>query len=164
MKKLKFYLVFSLVALVIASCTNSSGLNGKTDNARTAEMSKVIKKARTYTGTKYKWGGNDKSGIDCSGLICQSYAEIGFKMPRVAGDQSRLGKKVNVKEIGPGDLVFFTDKPGNKKITHVGMVTVVKSATEIMFIHASSKVGVCERNLLSNYYQGIFLFASRPKP
>ena len=54
-------------------------------------------------------------------------------------------------EIEPGDLVFFADNSRSKKITHVGIVTEVdgKSAK---FIHASTKLGVVENELLSGYY------------
>jgi cell wall-associated NlpC family hydrolase len=65
-------------------------------------------------------------------------------------------------ELKPGDLVFFSKKKGRKKITHVGMVTSVQNRKEIRFIHSSTKLGVVENNLMSNYYQGIFVKARRP--
>ncbi len=126
-----------------------------------AKIDKIITTARTYTGVKYKYGGNDRNGIDCSGLACASYKAIDITLPRVAGDQSKIGKRVYIGELKKGDLVFFTDKKGNTKITHVGIVTVVNSNKSVTFIHASTKKGVMENELLTGYYRDIFLKATR---
>jgi cell wall-associated NlpC family hydrolase len=67
-----------------------------------------------------------------------------------------------MNELQPGDLVFFSKKKGRRKITHVGMVTEVKRGKNVQFIHSSTKLGVVENNLLSNYYRGIFVKARRP--
>jgi cell wall-associated NlpC family hydrolase len=40
---------------------------------------KIISIARNYTGVPYKSGGNNEKGLDCSGLICLSFKEIGVK-------------------------------------------------------------------------------------
>ncbi|CAG4991109.1 hypothetical protein DYBT9275_00682 [Dyadobacter sp. CECT 9275] len=129
-----------------------------------AEVAKVIDQARTYTGTPYRSGGNDKNGIDCSGLICSVYAEIGVKVPRISWQQSEFGKEINaIQEIQPGDWVFFVPEAGKEGyVSHAGIVTDVRSDQEIIFIHASTSRGVREDNLFSTYFKGRFVKAMRP--
>jgi cell wall-associated NlpC family hydrolase len=133
--------------------TPNSNDNSKADAA--------VKEARSYIGTPYKYGGNTRSGIDCSGLTCASLKAAGVALPRTANDQSTFGTTVSTSNIQKGDLVFFTDRKGNTKITHVGMVTDVKGPGQVKFIHASTKAGVVENDLFSDYYKNLFLKAVR---
>ena len=130
----------------------------------TGEIPKVVEVARTYSGTPYRSGGNDKSGIDCSGLICSVYSEIGVKVPRISWQQSEFGSEVgSIQEIKPGDWLFFVPEAGKEGyVSHAGIVTDVRSREEIIFIHASTSRGVREDNLFSNYFKGRFVKAMRP--
>jgi len=128
----------------------------------TPPIQKTIATARSYTGTPYRYGGTTKRGMDCSGLLCVSYQSAGLSLPRTSAEQSKAGSSVLLQELQPGDLVFFSPRKGRKKITHVGMVTEIRNRSEILFIHASTKLGVVESNLLSSYYKGIFVKARRP--
>lgn len=124
----------------------------------------IIDTARSFTGTPYQWGGNTNQGIDCSGLMVAAFQSAGLHIPRIAGDQAKIGPEIELDELIPGDLVFFTDKPGNTAITHVGLVAHVDLTNRrVGFIHASSSKGVMESELFSNYWQGVFLKATRPK-
>jgi len=127
-----------------------------------AATDKVIKTAKSYLGTPYQYGGSSKRGTDCSGLACQAYKSIGVSLPRVAGDQADVGERISIDDLKSGDLVFFGAKKGSRKITHVGIVTNVKSSHEILFIHASTSKGVIESNLFSEYYHKIYIKSSRP--
>ena len=122
---------------------------------------KVISTARTFIGTPYKYGGTTRSGMDCSGLLINSFTVVKVNLPRSSEAQSKVGTQVKMNELKPGDLVFFAT--GNKKneITHVGLVTDVKAKDNIKFIHASSKLGVVETNLFAEYYQKRFRVARR---
>ncbi|WP_247232193.1 C40 family peptidase [Telluribacter sp. SYSU D00476] len=124
----------------------------------------VVKVARTYTGTPYRSGGNDKRGIDCSGLICSVYSQVGFKVPRVSWQQSEFGKEiVRVEDIRPGDWLFFVPDAGKEGyVSHAGIVTEVRGRQEVIFIHASTSRGVREDNLYSNYFKNRFVKAMRP--
>ncbi|CAN5570122.1 hypothetical protein BH23BAC1_BH23BAC1_45710 [soil metagenome] len=126
------------------------------------KINKVIETARSYTGTPYKWGGTTRAGMDCSGLVCISYQAAGIPIPRTSAEQSKYGKVSSLESIKEGDLVFFAANKGNGKVTHVGLVTEVKGKNDVKFIHASTKLGVVENNLFSDYYRKIYVKARRP--
>ena len=125
------------------------------------KLNQVISTAKSYTGTRYKFGGTSRNGMDCSGLVYTSYKDAHIVLPRTSTEQSKAGKTVGLDDLQPGDLVFFTDKAGNRKITHVGMVTETKGRKNVKFIHASTKLGVVENDLYSEYYISIFIKAVR---
>lgn len=132
--------------------------------ASTNEIPQVVEVARTYSGTPYRSGGNDKNGIDCSGLICSVYSEVGIKVPRISWQQSEFGTEVaSIGDIRAGDWVFFVPEAGKEGyVSHAGIVTDVRNQDEIYFIHASTSRGVREDNLFSTYFKGRFVKAMRP--
>jgi cell wall-associated NlpC family hydrolase len=75
--------------------------------------------------------------------------------------QAKQGEKIRKEELKPGDLVFFATGKKRRKITHVGIVTEVKSSDNVKFIHASSSLGVMETNLYSDYFIKRFRVARR---
>ena len=139
------YLFFSLL-IFLSSCISQKKIS------KTNRVNSVIGNARTYIGTPYKWGGNDKRGIDCSGLLVRSFESVGMKLPRTTSQQIDLGKKVSLKKSKEGDLVFFAFGKSKRKVTHVGLVSNRKNNSDIKFIHASSSKGVIETQLIRDYY------------
>jgi cell wall-associated NlpC family hydrolase len=99
--------------------------------------------------------------MDCSGLLLNSFKAIEVSLPRSSEAQSRIGAEVKMKNLQPGDLVFFATGKKRRMITHVGMVTEIKGKDEIKFIHASSSLGVVETNIYADYYQKRFRAARR---
>lgn len=133
----------------------------KAETNSNSKADKVISTARTFIGTPYKYGGTTRSGMDCSALLLKSFGAVKLDLPRSSAAQSRVGTEVDIHELKPGDLVFFATGNKKKEITHVGLVTDVKSKNNVKFIHASSSVGVVETNLFTEYYQKRFRLARR---
>lgn len=126
------------------------------------KVNKVIFTARTFIGTPYKYGGTTRSGMDCSGLLLNSFRAVELNLPRSSEAQSHVGKEIKrMNDLEPGDLVFFATGKKKNEITHVGLVTDVKAKDNIKFIHSSSSLGVVETNLFAEYYQKRYRGARR---
>lgn len=125
---------------------------GQRKKARKKQLATVIATAKSYSGTPYRYGGMSKSGVDCSGLIYQSYKAAGIKVPRTAKEQSKFGKSRGWDKLRAGDIVFFKFKQKGEKWWHSGIITRVEN-NAVYFIHASSSRGVVESNLMSDYYR-----------
>lgn len=85
----------------------------------------LVESAMKYLGTPYVWGGEDPSGVDCSGLVQLAFADLGISVPRVAADQGTLGIPVdNLSKAKPGDLLIFRNGEhigiylGNNQMIH----------------------------------------------
>ena len=144
----KYSFLFLILALYAISCRST---RSSLEYNQQEKVNKVIKTARSYLGVSYKYGGTGKSGIDCSGLLINSFKSINLTIPRTSKQQSKLGSEVKLKNVKKGDLVFFSAKKHRKKITHVGLVTEA-SGKKIKFIHSSTSLGVVEDNLLAPHY------------
>ncbi|MCB0494988.1 MAG: C40 family peptidase [Cyclobacteriaceae bacterium] len=143
---------FLILLLLLDSCAGHK--------SKRSRIETVIETARSYTGTPYKWGGTTRSGMDCSGLLLNSFKAIDYDIPRTSAAQSKTGKKVSKNDIKEGDLLFFATGDKKRKITHVGLVTEVHGK-DVKFIHASSSLGVVESDLSMDYYQKRFRQARR---
>jgi probable lipoprotein NlpC len=161
--KLFFQLKISQKLLLSASLLSTLFLTSCASHmatVRDGKVDKVISTARTFVGTPYKYGGTTRSGMDCSGLLMNSFKAINFPLPRTSEAQSKIGMKVDMEDLKPGDLVFFATGEKKRKITHVGLVTDVQRKN-VKFIHASSSLGVVETNLNAEYYQKAYRAARR---
>src|SRR5882762_2788874 len=114
--------LFFLILVLLSSCSAA-----RKAKVRDQQVKEVIKAARTYTGTPYKWGGTTRSGMDCSGLTGNAFQAINISLPRTADAQALIGEKIKMGKLRPGDLLFFATGKKRRVITHVGIVTEVKS-------------------------------------
>lgn len=122
-----------------------------------AQGGDIVKEARKWLGTKYKYGGETKKGTDCSGMVMKVYLSVtGLKLPRDSRSQRSHCEYIKRHELMPGDLVFFASKAGGARVGHVGIYSGAGR-----FIHASTSRGVIESRLEENYYSRHFHSAGR---
>lgn len=120
----------------------------------------IINTALSFSGTRYKFGGTTKKGMDCSGLLYISFGEHDVQLPRTSFHMAEEGHRVTVKNVEKGDLLFFKTSRGSKRINHVGMV-VGTDNNEITFIHASTSRGVTVSSLRDGFWNQAFVKATR---
>lgn len=88
----------------------------------TTSSSGALQAATSAIGVPYVWGGGTKQGFDCSGLTQWSYAQSGKQIPRTAQQQYNGAARVDLRQLQPGDLVFYENTyKSNERITHVAI-------------------------------------------
>jgi murein DD-endopeptidase / murein LD-carboxypeptidase len=126
------------------------------NNEIEAEAIDLINFVEEWKGTPYAWGGNTRSGVDCSGFTLQAMRQVfGIDLSgRRAEDFFQQVQIVERFEAQPGDLVFFKIKA--KRIDHVGVYL-----GENKFAHASTSKGVIISSLEEEYYHRRFFKIGR---
>ncbi len=122
--------------------------NSKVD-ASYPSVANILSFAEQHIGVPYKWGGSTTQGFDCSGYVQYVCKNVGVNITRTTSTQVNEGKKVSVKKVQKGDLVFFGDK--KRDIDHVGLVVSGKGEP-LQMIHASSSKGVMITNIENSSY------------
>lgn len=117
----------------------------------------LIETARTYLGTPYAYGGASQGGVDCSGFMQRVFAAHGLVLPRTAEEQVRLGVPVRRPEIRAGDLLFFTNVLGSRRVQHVGLAL---DANRMIHASTSRRVVVVD-SFRSRYYRDRLLSVRR---
>lgn len=89
----------------------------------TSSADKVIQIATAQIGKPYLFGGTlPNTGFDCSGLVQWAYAQDGVHLPRTAQQQYDSTSRIGMKDLRPGDLVFFAGTYNSGSIvSHVGI-------------------------------------------
>jgi cell wall-associated NlpC family hydrolase len=106
-----------------------------------------------WIGTPYRFGGEGRSGIDCSAFTRQVFREtFGIELPRNTALQVQEGFEVSRDELQAGDLVFF--RRGGTR--HVGVYL-----GDGEFIHASTSRGVMISNLSEGYFDRYYWTSRR---
>ncbi len=124
----------------------------KIASSRTDVMQHII----DWVGTRYRFGGAGREGIDCSAFTREVFRRsFNVELPRTAVEQSTLGESVSKKELKFGDLVFFKTAR-YAPVTHVGIYV-----GEGYFANAQSSRGVTVASLESEYWSKKYLFAKR---
>lgn len=117
----------------------------------------IEREARRWLGTPYKYGGKERSGTDCSGMVMAVYeTSTGLKLPRDSRSQQEWCTRIDRSKLRKGDLVFFSSKAGGGSVSHVGIYI-----EDDKFIHASTSRGVIISELTEKYYERHFHSAGR---
>lgn len=111
-------------------------------------------------GTRYKFGGTTKNGMDCSGLVYTSYLQENISLPRSSRAMSLEGDRLDLAEVNIGDLLFFETNKNKKVINHVGLVIEIQPG-HIYFIHSTTSRGVVISSLADGYWFEHFVMARR---
>lgn len=114
--------------------------------------------ASKWIGTPYRYGGNSRAGVDCSGLVCAVYKKVYKKdLKRSADEQYRKDCiHISKRNLREGDLVFFKGSRRSRKASHVGIYL-----KDGLFIHASTQSGVVIDRLTQDYYERMWLSGGR---
>lgn len=106
-------------------------------------------------GVPYVYGGSDRRGFDCSGLVWFAYRHAGKHVPRTTRTLWDALRPVARGQLRVGDVLFFRIAG---KMSHVGLYL-----GEGRFVHApSSGREVTIAALDAPFYREAFIRAGRP--
>ncbi|BDZ45094.1 C40 family peptidase [Naasia aerilata] len=89
----------------------------------------VAAAAQKYVGVPYVLGGTTSSGIDCSGLVQRTFADLGIDVPRLVHEQQTIGTEVpSLAQAQPGDLIVLDG--GDHIAIYLGNNTVIHAPYE----------------------------------
>jgi cell wall-associated NlpC family hydrolase len=120
---------------------------------------KLLELIESWYGTRYKFGGDNRDGVDCSGFaraFMLSYEDI--NLPRRSEDQYLQSTRIKKKKLRQGDLVFFKTRGAKGGISHVGVYLCNNK-----FVHAATSTGVMISDLDEEYYKTRYVGGGRVK-
>lgn len=147
----------------------------------------LIRVAEGLIGAPYLYGGENASGLDCSGYLFLVFkSATGRAIPRTVAEQGRWVLPIPRRELVPGDLVFFDMSAGapagagaKSPAAGAAAATAAKAAAasrvdhvglyigDDAFLHAASagsRTGVVQDSLADSAWAARFAFAGRALP
>jgi len=124
-----------------------------------AAESQLIQTALGFRGVPYRLGGDTPDrGFDCSGFVRYVFGLNQVTLPRTVSQQSSAGRRVDARNVRPGDLLFFATSTSSA--SHVGIAIGAGQ-----FVHAPGEKGVVRIDQIdSPYWKDHFLEARRVVP
>jgi hypothetical protein len=119
----------------------------------------LLQSIEEWLGTRYRYGGTSRAGVDCSGFVYRMVDEIlGRRLARSSSAQARaFAPIISVDSLQFGDLMFFTGTRRNsKRIGHVGIYL-----GNGVFAHSSTSKGVTFNHITDGYYTRRFRWGGR---
>ena len=154
-KLLSHLLILNILAVLLASCGTSAPSYNYKELARASirlnididmkDNHRLYVESAKWLGVPYRGGGNNKRGIDCSGLTSHLYKKV-----------YRKKLERNSDKLREGDLVFFHNGRKKRTASHVGIYL-----KDNKFIHASTSRGVIVSSLNEEYYRKHWLSGGR---
>jgi len=148
------YLKFTGASVDISSqvITNSPE---RSYNGSFSSNQPMVAQALAWLGTRYVYGGTSRQGIDCSALVQKSFAACGYRLPRTAAEQYRVGHSIDPAQLKSGDRLYFS--ASGSRVDHTGLYM-----GNGLFVHASGRGrGVIVSNLFEPAHWNIFVGAKR---
>jgi cell wall-associated NlpC family hydrolase len=145
----KKFLVCALVIYTSIVPANAS-TEDREDILTSQDIQTIAREARSWRGTRYRYGGKDKNGVDCSHFVYAVYNQVfeGYDY-RMASEYLHDPDFSLTKSPIVGDVIVFPSVRGLS--AHMGIVTDVRGAK---FIGAQSSTGVKETSFAPGSYWG----------
>jgi cell wall-associated NlpC family hydrolase len=150
MFSIRVFIVLLFTVLTI-SCATKKQVTHNQKPSHAENKNTLKSEIESWMNVPYKYGGNDKQGVDCSGFVKAIYLSVyKINLPRTTKELFNKSSPIKKENLQEGDLVFF--KITGNDVSHVGIYL-----KENQFVHASSSKGVVV-NLLNNpYYESRFI-------
>ncbi len=150
-----------ILLMILSACgparnTQRSQYNDRTQPLTSRQKKELVKEAKKWLGTSYRYGGHSRQGTDCSGMVMEVYRKVcNVSLPRSSHEQQAYCKDIKKKDLTEGDLIFFcTGSAG--RVSHVGMYI-----GDGQMVHASSSRGVIISELDDRYYSRTYHSSGR---
>lgn len=113
-------MIFKCIKIFRKNLISTANITSTEDDSDISSLRKeIVEYALQFKGSPYVMGGTSLTkGTDCSGFTQSVFKSKGIKLPRTSKDQAKGGKNVPLKNIKPGDLIFYTK---NGQINHVAL-------------------------------------------
>jgi lipoprotein Spr len=112
-----------------------------------------------WLGTRYRYGGRSKAGVDCSAFTSRVMTEaLGRDFIGTSRAQAeQFTPIIDVDSLQFGDIIFFTGtRRSSNRIGHVGIYL-----GNGVFTHSSTSVGVTISHLTDGYYSRRYRYGGR---
>ena len=134
------------------SGTRGNALGLRYDEKDNAALYEAV---NSWLGVPYRYGGSDRTGVDCSAFVGAIYKEVyGVTLHRTTNDMLRDVTLHGKGELKEGDILFFTNSKG--KVSHVGIYL-----KDGLFAHASTSNGVSVSRVDDTYWSKHFYKGGR---
>jgi cell wall-associated NlpC family hydrolase len=132
-----------------------------TTTAASPVATQALHVAMAQIGTPYLWGGETRSGFDCSGLVQFAYHRVGLSLPRTAQQQYDATPHLpDGVAPQPGDLVFFG--AAVSAVSHVGIALGDGRMVDAPHTGAFVRLDVIPATVGSSYGAETYLGGTRP--
>ncbi|AUZ03987.1 MULTISPECIES: C40 family peptidase [Vitreoscilla] len=149
--------IFLTLALTLSACSSKPKTAPKASQTTSSRAKisipdhpntrqEVWFQAFSLVGTPYRYGGSDRNGFDCSGMVQYVYQQATqTALPRTARDIAASSHNISKTQLKSGDLVFFNT--GGGTYSHVGIYLGNQE-----FLHAPSSNGTIRIARLDSPY------------
>lgn len=154
--KNKLLLLLAVSGFFLTQCVSVFGTSDHVDSTRMLSREDFLRQdileyAKKQVGVNYMYGGKDPRGFDCSGFTHYVLKAFDIEVSGSSKLQAKEGKKVALKDVKCGDLIFFKRSEAGK-VFHVAMV-VSNTKDGLEVIHSTSRGVVIDNISKSKYWK-----------